>query len=501
MDNSHQINRVLAREKGIYPPHLDNLPEKVLQFGTGILLRGLPDFLIHAANEQGVFQGTIVQVKSTDTGSADEFQTQDNLYHVWERGILDGETVNNVKLVSSISRTLSAKTEWEAILKCAESEHMQVVISNTTEIGLKFNPDSVFDAPPESFPAKLTSLLYHRYIQFKGDYSKGWIIIPCELVSDNGKVLQDLVFQVAKHNRLEKKFIDWLLHANTFCSSLVDRIVTGAVPQSLNQELLEKTNTVDKLAIIAEPYLLWAIEASEDTQAKLGWQHVHPNFVLTSCIGAFKERKLRLLNGAHTAYTALALLAGFHLVRESMQDKVMAKWVKQLMFQEIIPTLPMATLEAEQFTHAVLDRFKNPFVDHKLENITLQYSNKIKNRNLETMKRHFDKFGKWPDLLCLGFAGYLLLLRGEETAAGVLVTLKNGHQFTVQDAQAVVVAKAWQQKQGNAKEVVQAVLQNRELWDFNLNEFHGLPERIHFWLDLLMKMPTAKVLKKSLGAL
>ncbi len=498
MNLDHQLNLANARQKGYYPQETMKYPEKVIQFGTGILLRGLPDYLIQLANEKGVFEGSIVQIKSTSNGNADEFQYQDNLYHVWERGFEGGKTVNSTKLITSISRTMSAKTEWSSILECAASPGMQVVISNTTEVGLRFQPESIFDKSPESFPGKLTAMLHHRYTQLKGDLSKGWVIIPCELVSDNGTVLQDLVLQVAKHNRLEKKFVDWLLHANDFCSSLVDRIVTGAVPEALKPELEASIGMSDSLAIIAEPYLLWAIEVPERAQKILNWQHVHPNFVLTSDIQAFKERKLRLLNGAHTAYTALALLAGFKLVRESMDDALIAQWVKQLMFKEIIPTLPMPKAEAEQFAIAVLDRFRNPFIDHKLVNITLQYTNKIKNRNLETMKRYFDEFGEWPDLLCLGFAGYLLLLKGKVVADGVEVRLRNRTKFVVQDAQAKVVCNVWIETEGNPKELVEQVLTNRELWDLNINDFNGLPERIQYWLEELMRHPTIKVIKASL---
>lgn len=496
---NHQLNRAIAQRGDMESPPIMFQTEKVIQFGTGILLRGLPDYLIQLANENGKFRGSVVQIKSTDAGSADDFQTQNNLYHVWERGIEHGKVVNNTKLISCLSRTLSAKSDWESILRLSESPDTEVVISNTTEIGLRFYPDSVYDNPPDSFPAKLTALLYHRYLHFQGDVTKGWIIIPCELVSNNGEVLQNLVLQVAKHNRLEKKFIDWLLNANSFCNSLVDRIVPGAVPVHLKPELADMIGVQDSLAVIAEPYLLWAIEASPEVQNKLNWGNVHPNFVLISNIEAFKERKLRLLNGSHSAYTALALLAGFKLVRESIADETVAKWLHNLMFDEIIPTLPMPRPEAEAFASAVLDRYRNPYVDHKLINITLQYTNKIKNRNLETMKRYFDEFGKWPELLCLGIAAYFRLLKGGEVKEdGVQISLPDGQICLVQDNQAKFVVQAWKQARGEAKEVVNLVFSNRDLWEFNLMEFKGLPEKVVYWLQELKSRPALSVMRKSI---
>ena len=237
------------------PSNIFNLPEKVLQFGTGILLRGLIDYFIDKANRQGVFNGRVVVIKSTDRGGANEFQEQDGLYTHVVRGIQEGKTVDQTIVNSSISRVLSAKSEWEEIMKCAVNPDIEVIVSNTTEVGIALlDGDKITAKPPTSFPGKLLAILQARYTAGL----PGFVIVPTELIVDNGQKLKDIVLTLAKQNQLDTAFIKWISEANHFCSSLVDRIVPGKLPDTDRN-----FDYADDLAILSEPYSLWAIEASD----------------------------------------------------------------------------------------------------------------------------------------------------------------------------------------------------------------------------------------------
>src|SRR3954451_15467738 len=251
-----------AKELSQPQDHEWQLPERVLQFGTGVLLRGLIDYYINKANRQQLFNGRVVVVKSTG-GSTDTFAEQDGLYTHCIKGMMDGQLVESTIINSAISRVLSAKEQWEEVLNCATNPQLQIVISNTTEVGITLlETDSIKAAPPQSFPGKLLAFLYARYKAFNGSKESGMVIIPTELLVDNGNKLKEILLQLAQINSLEEAFTNWLTTANDFCSSLVDRIVPGALPEKDKQVLQQTFGYTDELAIMSEPYSLWAIETS-----------------------------------------------------------------------------------------------------------------------------------------------------------------------------------------------------------------------------------------------
>lgn len=251
----YNLNKINLPEQSLPGERIFELPEKVLQFGTGVLLRGLPDYFIDKANRNGIFNGRIVVVKSTDTGSATDFDKQDGLYTVYTKGIENGKEINEQVICSAISRVLSAANDWDAILEVAQSPHLQVVISNTTEVGIKLVKEDISKHPPLSYPGKLLAVLYKRYQAFNGSPDSGLTIIPTELITDNGKKLESIVLELAHLNKLEPAFMDWLESHNRFCNSLVDRIVPGRPDKALNDELEAKSGYTDNLSIIAEPYI------------------------------------------------------------------------------------------------------------------------------------------------------------------------------------------------------------------------------------------------------
>ncbi|MGV3763930.1 tagaturonate reductase [Parapedobacter sp.] len=395
-------------------------PEKVLQFGTGVLLRGLPDYFIEKANRAGVFGGSIVMVKSTGWGDMNQFARQDNLYTIHVKGIVRGHEVRDVLQVSAISRVLAAANEWDAVLATARKPALAIIISNTTEVGIVLDKqDDLFAWPPVSFPGKLTAVLYERFQTFGGAEDRGLVILPTELIDRNGDTLREIVIELAEHHRLPPDFMDWVKSCNHFCNTLVDRIVPGALGAAEKKEAENQLGYRDDLAIMAEPFCLWAIASSHPrVLERLSFAQVGGGIVIAPDIDKFKELKLRLLNGSHTFACGLALLAGFGTVKAAMANQVFSNYVRQLMQSEIIPTLVgigIDKTEAKTFADQVVDRFGNPYLEHKWESISTNYTSKMRMRNLMTLERHF----KTGDIvgangMALGFAGYLLAMGRSE---------------------------------------------------------------------------------------
>ncbi|WP_018612691.1 tagaturonate reductase [Segetibacter koreensis] len=455
------------------------LPEKVLQFGTGVLLRGLCDYYINKANNQGVFNGRVVVVKSTTTGGTDEFSAQDSLYTHCIRGIEDGNKVEENIINASISRVLSAKDEWNAILACAENPEMEIVISNTTEVGIALNRDDKVNAqPPVSFPGKLLAFLYKRFTFFKGGANKGMVIVPTELLPGNGKKLRSIVLELARLNSLDTTFINWIENCNHFCDSLVDRIVPGKLPQQEKEKVEKEAGYIDDVMIMSEPYSLWAIETNNKEVAdKLSFSKADKGVVLAEDISKFRELKLRLLNGTHTFTCGLAHLAGFTTVKQMMADEKMAQFVQQLMQDEIAPNIPykIDSQESREFSDKVLDRFRNPYIEHKLLAITVQYSSKMKMRNIPLLLQHYKTSSHAPRLMAFGFAAHILFMNCREENGKFFGNYK-GNKYMVEDDNAGLYADKWNNYQG--AELVASVLSDERLWETDLTVLNKFKETV-----------------------
>lgn len=461
-------------------------PEKVLQFGTGVLLRGLPDYFIEKANRQGLFGGSILVVKSTAGGGVDPFPVQDNRYTIHINGQEQGQPVSETLVVSAISRVVSAQDGWDRILEAAASPDLQLVVSNTTEVGIVLDEtDAVTATPPRSFPGKLTACLYRRYEAFGGDPSKGLVILPTELIDKNGDQLRAIVLRLAQLNNLPAAFITWLQAANTFCNTLVDRIVPGRLTGADRGRAEAELGYRDELAIMAEPFRLWAIEVPDErVKSMLSFAAADSGVVLAPDITRFKELKLRLLNGTHTFSCALALLGGWQTVKEAMQDADFSRYVRNLMNREIIPSLSATGIdaaEAQPFADSVIDRFANPFLDHRWESISLNYTSKMEMRNVATIGRYATTVNSAPPAhMALGFAAYLLLLRDRG----------------LNDPFAAAIRDAW--KLNGVAEVVDAALGQHTTWKADLGANQTFADAVKQWLSQLMGAGVQETLK-SIG--
>lgn len=456
------------------------LPEKVLQFGTGVLLRGLPDYFIDKANKQGLFNGRIVIVKSTSAGDSTSFATQDGLYTQCIRGFDNGQKVEENIINASVSRILAATESWEEVLACAANPAMQVVISNTTEVGITLVEEDIQHTPPSSFPAKLLAFLYKRYQVFEGDTTKGMVILPTELITDNGKKLKAIITELAHFNKLEEPFMNWLNSSNHFCSTLVDRIVPGKLAAAKHQQMQEELGYTDELMIMSESYSLWAIEAADKkVNEVLSFAPADKGVVIQPDINVFRELKLRLLNGTHTFCCGLAYLSGFRTVKEAMDNQPFTSFMEALMIQEIIPSITDDSLtedDAKQFAQKVMDRFRNPHIEHLWLSITMQYTSKMKMRNLPVLKKYYTRMSEVPAQMALGFAAYLLFMKCEKGGDGKFYGTAHGNTYLVNDDSAEYFAQAWKDHDGAS--LVQLVLSNTALWDYNLSILAGFADAV-----------------------
>lgn len=459
-------------------------PEKVLQFGTGVLLRGLPDYFIDKANRQGIFKGRVLVVKSTDSKGADDFDLQEGLYTHCVRGIQNGVKVEEDIINSSISRVLSARSQWQEILDAASNPELQIVVSNTTEVGIALVEDQVHAAPPVSFPGKLLAFLLKRYEAFSGAADKGMVIVPTELLTNNGTKLRDIVLEQAKRNSLSSAFIHWLENSNHFCSSLVDRIVPGKLPANDQQELEQRAGYTDQLNIMSEVYRLWAIEVKDESvKNRLSFAAADEGVVLAPDIEVFRELKLRLLNGSHTFTCAYAHLKGYKTVKEAMADQPFNEFIQELVYNEIAPAivLPNLSLEdARSFGSKVLDRYRNPFIEHQWMSISVQYTSKMKMRNVPTMMK---VKGSIPRHMCIGFAAYLRFMKSVLNAEGKYEGTYGGKSYLITDDSASYFAEEW--KNSDLVLMVHRILSNRELWGENLTTLEGFEESVTYFLGNL----------------
>jgi len=416
----------LAKQTGVEVPPLEilELPEKVVQFGTGAFLRGFAEYFIDDANRRGLFGGSIVAISSTGSRRDTALNEQDGLFTLAIQGVEGSAARQRYRIVASLSRALSARDDWSTVLELAQSPDLQVVVSNSTEVGIVLDETDRFDAnPPSSFPGKLTRFLFERARAFDYDERRGLVVLPCELIDDNGDALRDIVFALASRWALDARFARWLTNAVTFCNTLVDRIVPGVVSPEEADRVAELFGYRDGLITVCESYALFAIEGNANLQAKLRFAGGDSRIIIARDIRPYRERKVRVLNGTHTICVPVALLAGLDSVRDAVEDERVGRFIRRVMFDDIVPSLDAPG--AEYFATEVLARFSNPYIRHSLIDITLYGTAKMRVRVVPSIVDHYRRVGRVPGSLAFGFAAHIAFMRGEvqaeRRAAGVAV--------------------------------------------------------------------------------
>ena len=457
-------------------PEMLALPERAVQFGTGAFLRGFVDYFIDEANRGGSFGGRIVAIGSTGSGRDAAINDQDGLYTLVTRGVERGEAVEERRVIGSVSRAISAADDWGTVLACARNPWLEMVFSNTTEIGIALDESDEYDAsPPRSFPGKLTRFLHERARTFAFARGKGVVVLPCELLEDNGDKLRDIVLELAGRWQLGAPFSRWIREAVPFCNTLVDRIVPGAPKGDEADALGEQLGYGDAMLTTCEPYRLFAIEGGDELVARLRFAAADPGIVVTDDISPFRERKVRLLNGAHTTMVAVALLAGCETVREAIEHEAVGAFTRRAMLDEIVPSL-----DAEggaEFARDVLDRFANPSIEHALIGITLQGTMKMRVRVVPSIVAYAQKTGRVPQALAFGFAAWLLFMRGD------LLEERRRAQLPVpEDSQRDAVQAHWRAASSGAAgapaQLVESVLRDRALWELDLSTIPGFAQAV-----------------------
>jgi tagaturonate reductase len=452
----------------------DLLPEKILQFGTGVLLRGLCDDIIDHANKIGIFDGSIVIVKSTDN-NVRPFNAQDFMYTIVESGLKDGKQVQNFTINESITRVLGAEAEWLEVLETAENEEIQIVISNTTEAGLVYESEIFKEGIcSNSFPGKLTQWLYRRYQTCQVET----VIIPTELIVDNGKVLKSIVLKLATENKYELGFFEWFIDQVIFCSSLVDRIVPGCPAEPELSQYWQKLGYEDKLLIKVEPYTLWAIEGERVEHILTFIPKNQDKVILTPNIEKYRELKLRLLNAPHTLMCGVAFLSGFKMVKDAMKDEFFLKYINNLMLTELAPSINLKTLDEkvkQRYIMQVLDRFKNESIEHLWQNICVQYTLKMKSRVIPLLLNYYKNHNAVPHYLVRCFAAYLYYMKAAEQVGGEYFGSFEGQPYRINCDYAAYFAKLWENS-SSSEELVKKCLENQELWGSDLNDLEGFAD-------------------------
>ncbi|MGI6212433.1 MAG: tagaturonate reductase [Anaerovoracaceae bacterium] len=469
------LNYNTLKQSGYDGYVLDEAPVKALQFGDGNFLRAFVEYWFDLANEKADWNGKITIVQPIEFGLTDIINQQEGLYTVYLRGSEKGEEINRKRVISCVKDCLNPYTEegFSAMLELAKSDDLEYIISNTTEAGIAYDPDTTFDQkPPSSFPGKMTRVLYERYKAGKN----GLTILSCELIDDNGKELQKIVNRHIDEWGLGEDFKAWVNEENLFCSTLVDRIVPGRIRDEEEvRRLNEENGYEDQLMDVGEVFGVWYIEGPKELEDQLPFRKAGVNVHIVPEIAPYKKRKVRILNGAHTGFVLGAYLAGYDIVRDCMHDDVIRGYMNKMLYDEIIPILPLEKEDCEEFAAAVQDRFSNPFVDHQLMSISLNSTSKWRARNMPSLLEYVEKFGKLPEALVMSFAAYIAFFSNNvqrRDEDGLICRRPNGDEYKVQD-DAPVLEFYYENRRADEETLVHNVMTNESFWGRDLTKVKG----------------------------
>lgn len=443
------------------------LPITILQFGEGNFLRGFADWMIDKINSDGLTAHGVAVVQPIEQGISDLLNQQDGLYHVTLQGIKNGQPVKENRLISCIQTALNPYKEYNAYENLILSPDLKLILSNTTEAGIRYDDqDDLYACPPKTFPAKVTALLYKRFKKFSGSATSGLSIICCELIEDNGSTLRSYVLAHAKRENLGTSFIQWVTNNCFFYDTLVDRIVPG-FPSDTISEIKEELGYNDNLVVKGEYFHLWAIAGHPQIKELLPFDRAELNVVFTDNIHPIRTRKVRILNGTHTAITSLAMQMNCFTVREAITHPLIHSYISKLVFGEIIPVIPENQDKLCDYASQILERFYNPFINHYLKDIALNSLSKWETRNYPTVLDYYSKYKKIAVQSAFSLASLLVLYSG-----------KSRISFQPNDAPEAVHFIQDTFNPDNPILWIKNILENRSIWSNDFTQIPGFIELV-----------------------
>ncbi|WP_298502483.1 tagaturonate reductase [uncultured Maribacter sp.] len=465
--------------------NVNTYAERILQFGEGNFLRAFANWMIHEMNKKANFDAGVVVVQPIDQGLVKILNDQDGLYTLYLNGIKNGKAISEHEIIDCIQRAINPYDNFAGYLANAKNPDLRFVISNTTEAGIAYNAeDTLEDTPQKSFPGKLTALLYKRFQEFSGASDKGLIVIPCELIDRNGDNLKRIILQYAKEWKLGEEFVNWINEDNIFCNTLVDRIVPG-YPRDKMDAITKELGYKDNLVVEGEQFHLWVIEGPKEVKEEFPSEACGLNVVFTDDMEPYRTRKVRILNGAHTSLVPVGYLYGIEKVRESLEDTVVGGFLKGAIFNEICPTLDLSEEELNQFSNDVLDRFRNPYLEHALMSISLNSVSKYKTRVLPSVLEYVKRKNELPNRLLFSLAALIAFYKGE----------RNGEEITLKDDEKVLEFFKTQWATNDIAKITQAVLSNSNFWATDLTQINGLQEKVQAHLNAIITQGMQKTLE------
>ena len=485
----NRINRAYLQQLGVPSAKvacgpLGRFPERVVQFGEGNFLRAFVDWKIDELNEDGLFGGQVLVTQPIRQGMAAEIQAQDGLYTLLMRGVEAGKVVERRRIITAISRALNPFDQWGELVKAFRGGDLRFVVSNTTEAGIAYVEEPLRRGQcPESFPAKVASLLLERFEAVQGDLKRGLIFLPCELIDRNGENLRRCVLQQAKAWGLPAEFALWVEKGNYFCNTLVDRIVPG-YPKEEAARIASELGYEDKLLVAAEYFHLWVIEGPKELANEIPFHKAGLNVIWTDDMTPYRTRKVRLLNGAHTSSVLAAFEAGCNTVREMVEDPICGAFIRKAVFDEILYEVPLPPMDRKAYADSVMERFRNPFVRHELLSISLNSVSKWKVRVLPSLLACQKDFGKLPPALSFSLAALIWFYCGEPVSANELRGRRNRQSYPIKDDAPVLAffADAWKKASdltpAQLRELGVSTLGRKDFWGQDLNAVPGLTDLV-----------------------
>ena len=470
-----KLNYSVLEKSGYTGYILKNAPEKVMQFGEGNFLRAFVNYWFDVSNEKAGWNGKCVLVQPIAQGLTQLINEQEGLYTLYLRGTENGEKVDRKRVISSVSRCINPYEAegFASMMELAVSDDLEYVVSNTTEAGIVYDPAcNKDDMPCSSFPGKLTQVLYKRWQAGKS----GLVILSCELIDNNGKELLKCVNQYIDQWGLEEEFKNYVNQNCTFCSTLVDRIVPGRIRDAKEVAALEEINGyTDPLMDVGEVFGVWNIEGPAWLEEKLPFKAAGVNCIVVPDVTPYKKRKVRILNGAHTGFVLGAYLGGYDIVRDCMHDQSVLGFMNKMLFDEILPVLPLAKEDVESFAAAVQDRFNNPFINHELMSISLNSTSKWRARNMPSFLEYIEKFGKLPTCLTMSFAAYIAFFSSDIQALeenGLVCRRPKGNTYVCSDDR-WALEFYYDHRNDSVEDLVSAVMKNEQMWGMDLTTVEG----------------------------